>query len=139
VISLNNINEDSIRYLFEYLIDNMMIGDWSVDYELLDPQKMIDVDVSDNGYTNGNIRLFTRHQEAQIYLNNNCCSKFGRTINHVLIHEFIHLLMHDFDSYINAKFPNTYKDDYFNELEEQFVNRVTSSIWNIMNNRYINE
>jgi hypothetical protein len=120
-------------------MDNMMIGDWSVDYKLLDPQEMIEVDASDSGYTSGNIKIFGNHQEASIYLNKNCNNKFGKTINHVLIHEFIHLLMYDLDSYIDAKFPNTYKDNHFNELEEQFVNRVTSSIWNIMNNRYIND
>jgi Zn-dependent peptidase ImmA (M78 family) len=116
-----------------------MIGDWDVDYELLDFQKMIDVDASDSGYTSGNIKTYGNHQEALIYLNKNCSNRFRKTIKHTLIHEFIHLLMYDLDSYINAKFPNTYKDDYFNELEEQFVNRVTSSIWNIMNNRYVDD
>jgi hypothetical protein len=133
------VTNESIQFLFDYLMDTLETGNWKVDFEILDPQKMIEVDASESGYTNGNIKVYGQHEEAMIYLNKKCIEKFDTTINHVLIHEFIHLLMYDFDSYINAKFPDTYKDDYFNELEEQFVNRMSKSIWNMLNTIYTNE
>ena len=113
-------------------MDNLKLADWKVSYELINNDTMIKMMDNHDTYF-GMVSYKPNVEEATIYINTE--KDYDHRIT--LIHEFLHIMMIDYIQYIKSRYNVT--DLFSNQLEERFINRLTYSIMNIMDNRYINE
>ena len=126
-------NDDDIQHFYETILSTFELGNYDVKYEVL-PRSEMDDKLTDGTRNDGLLFVDPKHEVADIYLCNDLDNNdnWPKIPEVVLLHEFIHLLMYEFDSYVSAKYPDTEKDDHFNTLEEQFINRLSRSIWSLI-------
>ncbi len=109
---------NSINELIKKWQKKLKLTDWSIGY------KFVVFHRKDNFPQKGDIKVNINKKSATVLL-----LKDRKDYSNTILHELIHLLLWDYDSYTEKNISKDKKDKYFEKLEKT-VASLTEIIWN---------
>ena len=113
--------------VFEMLKTCLPLGHWKVALHFSSADEMEDIGSSPTCY--GVTKIKENMEFANIYINRDALYQEWDTPLHTLVHEFVHVMLYPFHSYIESTHET---NDYFMEMLEQYVNHMAEGIVNLL-------
>jgi len=125
LISENDIVK--LNTLFKYLLDELPFGNWRLNLFFIRADEMMSI--TESPTTFGATKIKNNMEFANIYLNIDAIYEEWDIPEETLIHEMVHVLHNNVNSYIKTTYET---NDYYINITEQFINHMSAGIYNLL-------